>query len=653
MDERYNVGSCSAQDGEEWNAAAAKVNFDHILGGDTRSRAGFHDWYGLGSAIESWKAIDTTTFEVTFSKFYEPALRELSVIRPFRMSSPAALPSIAQGYLSCNDFKKFAPRIHGVKGGGYPNNPIPGKTKLTCHGVTAPIGTGPYKVVGKLIEPKTEQEVYGTTPASRVIAADQFNASCWQGGCGGNCALTCQCVAASASGYTSTSPHCVKDTEFVSEIRFEKFDGHRLNPTYDEVIVRAYKDQAAITAALLDGSLDMVYGVGALSPSAFIKLSTQEGSALVAHRASHVINTRSIVLNSLGALNTPARRKLIMSLIDRDPLIEGELAEEKRAETLFDKEMPYCNVPNLKTIKDLSKEAPVAPISEITSLGRPLKFIYKKDVPHESIIASKIISDLYTAGIPVEPIVLSKGDYNAAMNSWLGADSEARSADDANATTTVYCTSTPPVTGTMGCVSFDLAYSETWGPPYDPTSKLFDMTYEWGSGEADAVATTNLAAKTAAQFKTEVRALSEIEDDSARQTAYTSLLTTLHTEAVFMPLTRKQNIAVVNSRVSGFKFGSMEFDIPIAALKPTPVEEEASKKFPVAGIVGIVLGAVVILGLGAFLTHMIVLEKRGKPLFMELKQDVNDDPDPAYFDKARSTANDPGMVERRSAWPPA
>ena len=36
-------------------------------------------------------------------------------------------------------------------------------------------------------------------------------------------------------------------------------------------------------------------------------------------------------------------------------------------------------------------------------------------------------------------------------------------------------------------------YLQTWGPPYDPASKLFDMTYEWGSGEADAVATTNLA----------------------------------------------------------------------------------------------------------------------------------------------------------------
>ena len=124
------------QDGESWDADAASVNFDHILGGKTRSRAGFHDWYGLGSAISSWKAVDKKTFEVTFSTYYEPALRELSVIRPFRMSSPQALPSIDEGYLSCNDFKKFAPRIHGVKGGGYPNNPIPGLVSSLCPDTT-------------------------------------------------------------------------------------------------------------------------------------------------------------------------------------------------------------------------------------------------------------------------------------------------------------------------------------------------------------------------------------------------------------------------------------------------------------------------------------------------------------------------------------
>lgn len=296
-----------------------------------------------------------------------------------------------------------------------------------------------------------------------------------------------------------------------------------------------------------------------------------------------------------------------MGIIDREPLIEGELADEKRAETLFDPEMPYCDIAGLKSIKDLAAQGP-APTTDIAS--RPLRFIYKKDVPHESIIASKVVADLYAAGIQVQPIVLSKDDYNAAMNSWIGGDGEARTDDDA--TTDSLCETNPPVSGETGCVSFDIAYSETWGPPYDPTSKLFDMTYEWGSGEADAVATINLEAMEAGDFKAEVRRLSTITDDTERQAAYTKVITMLHNEAVFLPLTRKKNIAVVNDRVSGFKFGSMEFDIPIASLHPTPP--------PVGMIIGIVFGALAVLGLLACVAVMIVREKQGAPIFMEVPQ---------------------------------
>ena len=194
-----------------------------------------------------------------------------------------------------------------------------GKTKLTCNGVKSPVGTGPYKVVEKLIGPKT-----GSTGETRVLPAAKFNESCWQGGNAGNGAPTCNCKESTTNG-------CLKADEVVKEIIFEKFDEHRAKPKYDRVVVRSYKDQNAIKDALIDGSLDMVYGVGALSPSSFIRLSTQEGSNLTAHRASHVINTRVIVMNSLGALNTPAKRKFVMGAIDREPLIEGELAEEKPA----------------------------------------------------------------------------------------------------------------------------------------------------------------------------------------------------------------------------------------------------------------------------------------------------------------------------------
>ena len=44
------------------------------------------------------------------------------------------------------------------------------------------------------------------------------------------------------------------------------------------------------------------------------------------------------------------------------------------------------------------------------------------------------------------------------------------------------------------------------------------------------------------------------------------MLTTLHDEAIFLPLTGKRQTAVANKRVSGFEFGFLEYDFPLANL---------------------------------------------------------------------------------------
>lgn len=121
-----------------------------------------------------------------------------------------------------------------------------------------------------------------------------------------------------------------------------------------------------------------------------------------------------------------------------------------------------------------------------------------------------------------------------------------------------------------GCISFDIAIGETWGPPYDATSKLTDMTYEWGSGEADNVATSNLEQISKYDFNQLILSLSKIEDPAQRQGNYTEVLNILQDSAVFLPLTAKQNLAVVNTGVGGFKFGFQEFDIPVAGMYPLP-----------------------------------------------------------------------------------
>ena len=118
---------------------------------------GMHDWLGFTQSLDGWSIVDTYTFKLTFTQYYEAALRELAFIRPFRMISLASLPSMADMELSMNAWRGGNPRVFG----GY-----------TMRAVSNPIGTGPYQVIKK-----TLTTAAGTT---RDLLAADFNASCDQ-----------------------------------------------------------------------------------------------------------------------------------------------------------------------------------------------------------------------------------------------------------------------------------------------------------------------------------------------------------------------------------------------------------------------------------------------------------------------------------------
>lgn len=92
--------------GEQFNAAAAKADFDAVL--QNRKR---HEWLELANILIGCKVLGPYEIELTIKNAYEPTLRELSLIRPFRFIAPSAM--------------------------------INGSTK---DGIKAPIGTGPYKL---------------------------------------------------------------------------------------------------------------------------------------------------------------------------------------------------------------------------------------------------------------------------------------------------------------------------------------------------------------------------------------------------------------------------------------------------------------------------------------------------------------------------
>ena len=341
-------------DGEKWTAQAAKINFDHILGGSTKSFAGFHDWYGLPDAISSWEATDETTFVVKFKTYYEPALRELTFTRPFRMISPKSLPDIAKGELSCMAFCGGGAACKGKR--GQPRPTMDGK--YICRGVSTLSGTGPYQIHAKQLATSKDNVVSKT----RLLETKDFNATCYFPGA--------KCT--------------YKEGEFVEEVHFKKFSGHPKAPTYGTIILRAFAHAGDIKKALLDGSLDVAYGLDVLSPGVFTSISTAEGGQLVGHISPVNLNTRVIALNSFGALNTPDLRKVVMGLLsDRSDLYNAELGEEYRLDTLFDPKLPYCDVSLDSTVKLAATSS--KKVADVLAL-KPLVLMYIKDLPHHVIL---------------------------------------------------------------------------------------------------------------------------------------------------------------------------------------------------------------------------------------------------------------------------
>lgn len=278
--------------------------------------------------------------------------------------------------------------------------------------------------------------------------------------------------------------------------------------------------------------------------------------------------------------------------------------------TLFDPSLPHCGVlSSLSTPEALAATRSAS--AKATDFTKPLRFLYRAYEPHSVMIAAEIQARLFQAGIKVQPLaVQTRDEYNTFNCNYLDGFSYGGAAyGDDDKGSGNGCDD-----GDEACLAkwhtWDLSLSQTWGPPYDATSKLWDMTHNWCSGESDAPAVINMKSMSFSDFKTNVRALSTTKDKAAREQKYTQVLTALHNEAIFLPITAKRQTAVTNKRVGGFQFGYMEFDLPLANLYPASTMPE--------WVLAVIIGGVVVALLVIFLLYIISKEKSGKPVFTSL-----------------------------------
>lgn len=242
-------------DGTPFDAAAVKKNFDAVLQNHER-----HGWLELVNQLhavteaggEAVAVLDAHTVKLTLKDPYYPLLQELALVRPVRFLSPAAFPEDGN----------------------------------TAEGITAPIGTGPWKAV-ELV--KGEYDVF------------ERNEAYWGD-----------------------------------------------SPAMKTLVIKVIPDSNARTVAFDTGVIDLIYGAGGhgggqLGMDAFQRYRNMPG---VVAAVSPPLATRVLALNSNRfPTDELAVRTAILHAVNKPAMVEHLfLGVEPQADTLFAPSTPYSDL---------------------------------------------------------------------------------------------------------------------------------------------------------------------------------------------------------------------------------------------------------------------------------------------------------------------
>jgi len=163
-----------------------------------------------------------------------------------------------------------------------------GNTEITCAGIKAPIGTGPFKYI------------------SRVTDANGA------------------------------------DTEVVFHQHTSYWGGV---PDIAILKIKHYASSSAVTAALLDGSLDMVAGAGVLAPADLKSFFSTHAANFYTYQTPVMMHSLIILNSGKAPTSDVAVRKAIIHGVDKASIIQKEMAGNGEAvDRLFPQTAPYSRV---------------------------------------------------------------------------------------------------------------------------------------------------------------------------------------------------------------------------------------------------------------------------------------------------------------------
>ncbi|MFP3510417.1 nickel ABC transporter substrate-binding protein [Peribacillus sp. SIMBA_075] len=341
------------------------------------------------------------------------------------------------------------------------------------------------------------------------------------------------------NGYNGTGPYILTEHKIDEYATFEANENYwGGSPEIKKITSKVLPAGETTFLALQKGEVNFVFtddrGADSLDVEAMNQLVDSGDYQLV---RSEPMNTKMIVANSSKSDNPvseTAVREAIWHSIDRETISKDILnGTETVANTLFSPNVNYADVDlkkrgyDLERAKELLEEAgwkleDGAAVRTKDGNKLALQLYYDSNSSSQKTQAEFIQASVKEIGIQLEII----GEESTSI-------ANRRSTGD-----------------------YDLLFNQTWGLAYDPQSTISAFT-----SEASYLHTTSGIANSDELYK-KIDEVMVSPDEKTRKSLYGGILTIVHDEAVFIPISNGSVTVVAPKNLKGISFKQTQFELP-------------------------------------------------------------------------------------------
>ncbi|MDU6683865.1 MAG: nickel ABC transporter substrate-binding protein [Enterobacteriaceae bacterium] len=321
-------------------------------------------------------------------------------------------------------------------------------------------------------------------------------------------------------------------------VRNEHYWGEK--PALSKITIKVIPDPTSRAVAFETGDIDLLYGNEGLLPLDTFSRFSQNPALRT--QLSAPVETVMLALNSAKApTNEQAVREALNYAVDKKTLIDSTLyGTQKVADTLFAPTVPYADI-GLKA----REYSPAKARALLDADGWKL--------PDGKTIREKAGQPLHVelAFIGTDAMSKSMAEIIQANLRDIGVDTALVGEEESS----IYARQRDG--------RFGMIFNRTWGAPYDPHAFLSSMRVP---SHADYQAQLGLPDK--AQIDKEIGEVLTTRDETDRQHLYRDILTRLHDEAVYLPISYVSTLVVAKPELGVIPFAPIASDIPFENITP-------------------------------------------------------------------------------------